>query len=163
MRSLELTALMIVLFGVLLSAQVASPVASAAHAGLKSVIHGAVVDVNSIPLPGVSVRLRNLKTNKVEQRTTASQSGEYSFAAQPEIPYVVEIYDLAGHVIAVGDVITVHAGEVAAVLVAIPSRLPVVAGIFGETVGSVVSAASGMGLTVLGSTASSAPPASPEQ
>ena len=41
---------------------------------------------------------------------------------RPEMPYVVEVVDLGGRVIAVGDVIIAHAGDVAAATVAVPAR-----------------------------------------
>jgi hypothetical protein len=167
MRSLKIGALMVAvtLSATLASAQVAAaPVTRVVHKGAQSMIHGVAVDVDSHPLPNVNVRLRNLKANKVEQKTTANLAGEFNFVAQPEIPYVVELADQTGRIVAVGDVIVVHAGEVAAAMVAIPTRLPTLAGVFGETAGSVISAAAGTGLTALQSTvAAPPPPASPEQ
>ena len=129
-------------------------------------IHGTAVDNTASPLPNATVRLRNLQTNQVEQVFTTNRVGEFTFAAQPEIPYVVEIADQAGQIIAVGDVVVAQAGEVAGAIVAIPTRLPALAGVFGETAGSVVSAATGTGITVLESTVipePPPPPASPER
>jgi hypothetical protein len=130
-------------------------------------IHGTAVDTNASPVPNAAVRLRNLQTNQVEQLSTANQVGEFTFVAQPEIPYVVEIADQAGQVIAVGDVIVAQTGEVAGALVALPTRLPALAGVFGDTSGSVVAAATGTGITKLESTILPVepppPPASPER
>jgi hypothetical protein len=164
MRSLKIIALLIISSGTLISAQAVGTVAKAGHKGAESMIHGVALDVDARPLPNVAVRLRNLKTNRVEQKSTSNHSGEFTFIAQPEIPYVVELTDQAGRVIAVGDVIVAHSGEVASALVAIPSRLPALAGVFGETAGSVISAAVGTGITALQSTLTPPPPpASPEQ
>ena len=69
--------------------------------------------------------------------------------AQPDVPYVVEIADQAGRIVAVGDVIVANAGEVAGAMVTLPSRLPALAGVFGDTASSVMSAATGTGLTVV--------------
>jgi hypothetical protein len=85
--------------------------------------------------------------------------GEFTFAARPEVPYVVEIADAAGRVVAVGDVIIAATGDVAAAVVSIPSRLPAVAGVFSDTAGSVVSAVVSTGVTVI----PPPPPLSPEQ
>ena len=129
-------------------------------------IHGTAVDASGNPLPSAPVRLRNLQTNQVERVSSANRSGEFTFVAQPEIPYVVEIVDRAGKIIAVGDVVVAQAGEVAGTIVAIPTRLPALAGVFGPTAGAVISAAAGLGLTALEATASPEPllpPASPEQ
>ena len=130
-------------------------------------IHGTAVDANNVPLAGSAVRLRNLQTGQVEQVATAGPQGEFTFPARPEVPYVVEITNQAGQVIAVGDVIVTQAGDVAGARVSLPTRLPQLAGIFGETASSVVSAASGTGVTALSSAGAimqEAPPvASPEK
>ena len=129
--------------------------------GAQSMIHGIVVDSNDSPLPNVTVQLRNLQTTKVEQVSTANEVGEFTFVALPDIPYVVEIANQSGQIIAVGDVITTQAGEVAGAIVAIPTRLPVLSGVFGETASSVISAATGTGLTAADAT--SGPFLSPER
>lgn len=116
---------------------------------VKSMINGVAVDVDKTPLPNASVRLRNLQANAIEQVTTANQLGEFSFAVLPDVPYVIELADQTGRIVAVGDVVIASTGEVAGAVVAIPSRLPALAGVFGETAGSVLSAATGMGLTVV--------------
>lgn len=115
----------------------------------QAMINGTAVDTNAAPLPNATVRLRNLQTNQIEQISTANQVGEFSFSAVPDVPYVVEIADYAGRIVAVGDVITAQAGEVAGAVVAIPTRLPALAGIFSDTAGSVVSAAAGTGITAV--------------
>lgn len=117
----------------------------------QALISGTAVDAGETPLPNATVRLRNLQTNQVEKETTASPVGEFSFAARPEVPYVVEIADAAGRVVAVGDVIIAQAGDVAGAIVAIPTKLPALAGMFTDTAGSVVSAATGTGVTAVGS------------
>lgn len=127
----------------------------------QSMIHGTAVDTSASPVPNATVRLRNLQSNQVEQVSRANQIGEFTFVAQPEIPYVVEIADQAGNIIAVGDVITAQAGEVAGAMVAIPTRLPALTGVFGETAGSVISAATGTGITAVEATV--APFLSPER
>lgn len=127
----------------------------------QSLIHGTAVDANASPLPNVLVRLRNLESRKIEQASRANDVGEFTFLAKPEIPYVVEVADQAGQVIAVGDVITAQAGDVAGALVTIPTRLPALTGVFGESAGSVVSAATGTGLTAVEATV--APIVSPER
>src|SRR5580765_1368400 len=106
MRSLQITAMVFMVCGTPTFAQV---VARIAQHGTQSMIHGVAIDVEAHPLPSASVRLRNLTTNQVEQKVTANLAGEFNFVAQPEIPYVVEIIDQAGHIIAVGDVIVAHA------------------------------------------------------
>ena len=144
----------VVLSSTIVSAQQAVRPAAASkstpRAGrIESLINGVAVDGDRMPLKRASLRLRNLGTNKIEQTTTTNQAGEFSFAVRPGIPYVVEVADQAGRVIAVGDVILASAGDVAGTVVALPSRLPALAGLFGDTASSVISAATGIGLTVV--------------
>jgi hypothetical protein len=114
-----------------------------------SMIRGQVVDTNASPMQNASVRLRNLATSGIEKVSTADQFGEFSFVVQPEIPYVVEIADQSGHIIAVGNVVTAQAGEVAATFIPAPLHLPPLAGVFGNTAGSVISSAMGTGLSAI--------------
>lgn len=116
---------------------------------IKSLINGVAVDSNQTRMPNATVRLRNLDINEIEQIVTSNELGEFSFVAQPNIPYVVEIADQAGRIVAVGDVIVANVGEVAGAVVSLPARLPALAGIFGDTASSVMSAATGTGLTVV--------------
>ena len=123
--------------------------AGRAGAGSQALINGMAIDGNASPLPNATVRLRNLQSNRIEQVSTTNQIGEFSFVAIPEVPYVVEIADYAGRIVAVGDVLTAQAGEVAGTVVSIPTRLPAPAGVFSDTAGAVVSAATGIGLTAV--------------
>ena len=116
---------------------------------IKTLINGVALDSAHVRLPNATVRLRNLEVNDVEQIATANQLGEFSFVAQPNVPYVVEIADRAGRVVAVGDVITANAGEVAGAVVALPRRVPALAGMFSDAASSVISAAIGSGLSVM--------------
>ena len=144
----------VVLSSTIVSAQQAVPPAAAIkstpRAGwIESLINGVAVDGDRMPLKRASLRLRNLDTNTIEQTTTTNEAGEFSFAVKPGTPYVVEIADQGGRVVAVGDVILASVGDVAGTVVALPSRLPALAGLFGDTASSVISAATGIGLTVV--------------
>jgi hypothetical protein len=142
---------------------VASGVVSENARNGQGMIHGTAVDRDASPLPNATVRLRNLSSGNIDKVLTADQAGEFTFIVQPDIPYVVEIADQAGKVLAIGNVVTAQAGEVAGSVVAVPVRLPVaVAGLMGNTAGSVVSAASGAGITALKSAEFEPPPASPD-
>jgi hypothetical protein len=125
----------------------------------QALINGIAVDTNAVPLANATVRLRNLAANNIDQVTSANHLGQFTFIARPEIPYVVEIADRVGRILAVGDIITAQAGDVASAVVAIPTRLPAVAGVFGETASSVLTAATGIGIPV----SASDPPLSPEK
>ena len=138
--------------------QAASPASHSPVTG-QALIYGKAVDMNGSPLQSATLRLRNLASRNVEQVATPNHRGEFTFAAHPDVPYVVEIVDKGGRVLAVGDIIVVQAGEVAAVTVSIPTRLPETSGLFADTAPAVISAVVSAGLTVL----PSAPPLSPER
>ncbi len=125
----------------------------------QALINGTAVDTNAVPLANATVRLRNLAANEIEQTVTANYLGQFTFVARPEIPYVVEIADRVGRILAVGDIITAQAGDVAGAIISIPSRVPAVAGVFGDTASSVLSAATGTGITAI----EPDPPLSPEK
>jgi hypothetical protein len=129
--------------------QSANAAAQRAAKDIRSLINGVAIDSDQTPLPNATIRLRNLDANEIEQVITANEMGEFSFIARPDVAYVVEIADQAGRIVAVGDVIMANAGEVAGAIVALPSRLPALAGVFGDTASSVMSAATGTGLTVV--------------
>jgi hypothetical protein len=116
---------------------------------IKSLINGVARDGAQARIPNATVRLRNLEINNVEQVVTANEFGEFSFVAQPNVSYVVEIADRAGRVVAVSDVVVANAGEVAGTVVSLPGRLPALAGVFSNTASSVISAAANSGLTVI--------------
>jgi len=127
--------------------------------GSQALINGSTVDTNSTPLPNTTVRLRNLETNQIEQTAIANQAGGFSFVAVPEVPYVVEVVDKSGQIIAVGDVIIAHAGEVAAATVTIASKVATIASGFAETARALAALASNVAVTV----ADPEPPLSPEK
>lgn len=123
-------------------------------------IQGTALNADGTPLPRATVHLRNLETTRIEQLSVTNLAGEFTFSARPSIPYLVELADTFGRVIAVGDLLTMQAGEVASAVVTLPGRLPAVAGLFGDTAGSVMSAAAGTGVTAVEATQ---PPDSPRR
>lgn len=129
--------------------QTANAAAQRAAKDIRSLINGVAIDSDQTPLPNATIRLRNIEANEIEQVITANEMGEFSFIARPDVAYVVEIADQAGRIVAVGDVIMANAGEVAGAVVTLPTRLPALAGVFGDTASSVMSAATGTGLTVV--------------
>ncbi len=135
--------------GVKVARQSANAAAQKAASNIRSLINGTAIDSDQQPLPNATIRLRNIDKNEIEQVVTANETGEFSFIARPDVPYVVEIADQAGRTVAVGDVIMANAGEVAGAVVALPARLPALAGVFGDTASSIMSAATGTGLTVV--------------
>lgn len=125
-----------------------------------SLVHGTAVNVFGAPLPNVRLQLRNLDTGRIADITTANYAGEFSFIADAGIPYVVELTDQAGAVLAAANIVAAQAGETIGALVILPARIPTIAGIFGNTAGSVMSAAASAGISAVTTTL---PPGSPEQ
>jgi hypothetical protein len=161
LKTFRLVGLGVLLPVALASAQVVSPMPQLApgatveraleRAG-QAVIRGVAVDAGARPVANAKVQLRNLASREVEQVGSANQVGEFSFVARSETPYIVEIADLSGRVLATSDVIVAHVGDVAAATVALPTRIVATTGLFTETAGSVVSAATSMGITAVEAT-----------
>ena len=146
-----------------LSAQVSQPANGAMNAAkavsgrsanLQSMITGTVIDQTALPLLDAPVQLRNLETKRIDRTTTTNHAGEFKFSVQPGVTYVVELADAAGRILAVGDVVTVNAGEVIGTQLSVPGRLPALFG-FGSHAGAVLAAVSAL--------APSLPPVSPEK
>lgn len=138
--------------GVLLSAALVSAQTAPAAVRGQALISGIAVDADAIPIPNAPVQLRNLDTRVLEQKKQANAVGEFAFAVQPGIPYVVEIADASGRILAVGDVVVAQAGEVVGALIAIAAKVPNSAGLFTDSIASVISAAAGMGVTAVETT-----------
>lgn len=130
-------------------ALVAMMLSATAVAQEQVLLTGRALNVDRLPLANATIRLRNLLTRQIDQVQISNAKGEFSFIVKPEIPYVAEIADPSGRTAAVGDVVTAHTGDAAATIVALPAKLPSTGGIFSDTAGSVMSAATGAGVTVL--------------
>jgi hypothetical protein len=115
----------------------------------KAVITGTAVEAGEAPIPNAAVRLRNLATTQIDQTVVTSSTGQFAFAVQADVPYVVELVDGSGRILAVGDVVIPASGDAVSTIVAIPTKLPTFAGMFTDTAGSVLSAAMGLGLTTI--------------
>ena len=126
----------------------------------KCLISGTAVNSDEVPLPHRPVRLRNLETLAVEQVSTTDRMGTFSFIANAETTYVVEVVDQAGRVIGIGEAVIARAGEVAGGFVIVPAAIPTYSSIFKSAAGAVLAALGGTGLTALHS---DVPPLSPEQ
>ena len=115
----------------------------------KAVLSGTAVDADEVPIPNATVRLRNLATTRIDQTAVSNSAGRFTFTVQADIPYVAEVVDASGRILAVGDVVIPASGDAVATVVAIPAKLPTFAGMFTDTAASVLSAATGLGLTTI--------------
>ena len=124
----------------------------------RAVIAGTVLDQDSRPLPDARIRLRNLRTSRIEQTSSTNRKGEFRFLADPDTPYLVELVDSEAGIVAVSDVVTLNRGEVSGTLLIAAARSSF-AQFFGITAGALATALSGLGITTL----QVEPPLSPEK
>lgn len=125
-----------------------------------AVIAGQVLNPDRTPLAFARVRLRNLDSGAVIEKTSADHLGEFSFLVVSRGNYVAELFDDADRVVAAGEALTVEAGQTVGTLILLPARLPSFAGLFGNSAGAIVAAAAGAGITAVTATGQ---PLSPEQ
>ena len=143
---------------------VGSPVrrslSNAAADSTSAVVAGQVLNSDRTPLAFARVRLRNLDSGAVIDKTSADHLGEFSFLVVSRGNYVAELFDDADRVVAAGEALTVEAGQTIGTLILLPARLPSFAGLFGNSAGAIMSAAAGAGITAVTATGQ---PLSPEQ
>ena len=125
-----------------------------------AVIAGQVLNSDRTPLAFARVRLRNLDSGAIIEKTSADHLGEFSFLVVSRGNYVAELFDDTDRVIAAGEALTVEAGQTVGTLILLLVRLPSFAGLFGNSAAAIVSAAAGAGITAVTTTGQ---PLSPEQ
>ena len=147
-----------------LASVVSSPVrrSSASAAGeTTSVVTGQVLHADKrTPLAFARVRLRNLDSGAIIEKTSADHLGEFSFLVVSRGNYVAELVDNAERVLAAGEALTLEAGQTVGTLIVLPARAPSFAALFGNSAAAIVSAAAGAGITAVTATGQ---PLSPEQ
>jgi len=122
-------------------------------------VHGVVWNADNTPLPNARVRLRNLQTGRIDASAAANENGQFTFESLEGGSYVIELVGDASKVIALGKTFRIEPGETVATFVRLASRQPRFAGLFSNAAAAIISAASGAGITAIGS---QAPPASPQ-
>jgi hypothetical protein len=95
----------------------------------------------------------------VDAAAAANENGQFVFDSLEGGAYVIELLDDNDKVIAVGQSFRVERGETVATFVRLGTRRPGLSGLFSNTAAAVIAAASGVGVTAIGS---QAPPASPQ-
>ena len=115
-----------------------------------AVITGHTLTAGRAPVPYSTVRLRNLSDGTIVGRTASDHVGEFSFTLPGGGMFIPEVLaDASGEVLAVGDIITLEAGEAAGVVVLLPARVPSAAGLFGSAAAGAVDAAAGAGIAAV--------------
>lgn len=134
---------------------------NAAASSTSGVVAGQVLNSDRrSPVAFARVRLRNLDSGAVMDKTSADHLGEFSFLVVSRGNYVAELFDNTDRVVAAGEALTVEAGQTVGTLILLPAQLPSFAGLFGNSAAAIVSAAAGAGITAVTATGQ---PLSPEQ
>ena len=124
------------------------------------VIAGQALNADRTPLAFARVRLRNLDSGAIIDKTAADHLGEFSFLVPSRGNYVAELFDAADRVLAVGEAVRVEAGQTVGTLLLLSARTASFGGLFGNSAAAIVSAAAGAGITAVTATGQ---PLSPEQ
>ena len=114
-------------------------------------ILGAAWKADNTPIPHARLRLRNVATGRVEATTVANETGQFTFENVETGSFVIELVNEQGKVLALGQVFSLGPGETVATFVRLGARAPWVSGFFSNAAATAVTAASGLGVTALGS------------
>ena len=114
---------------------------------------------DNTPLPRARIRLRNVRTGRSVARVESDSGGRFRFNTVEPDPYVVELLSNHDEVLALGELFGVTADTTATTWVRLSSRAPWFAGFFGNAAAAVIAAASGIGVTAVGTDGR---PASPQ-
>ncbi len=90
-------------------------------------IIGTVIDIRQVPVANAKVRLRNLRTGKIEQEAASDDQGNYAFAVVEPGSYVVEMVMVDGTIIALSNAGALARYETLQTVVQLPGRWNVVA------------------------------------
>jgi len=89
-------------------------------------IIGSVIDIRQIAVANVKVRLRNLRTGKIEMETESDDQGNYAFDVVEPGSYVVEMVMTDGTIIALSNAGALARYETLQTVVQLPGRWNVV-------------------------------------
>ena len=89
-------------------------------------IIGTVIDIRQAPVANVKVRLRNLRTGKIEMETQSDDQGNYAFELVEPGSYVVEMVMVDGTIIALSNAGALARYETLQTVVQLPGRWNVV-------------------------------------
>jgi hypothetical protein len=139
--------------------------ASSSHAAARpekgGVVRGIVWNSDYSPIPNASVRLRNIRSGRIEANRVTDADGRFGFNAQRG-SYIVELVGDNNKVIAVGQSFRVEGGETVSTFVRVPPQRLWSAVIFSNAATAVIAAASSAGVTALGPSGHGSRPISPQ-
>ena len=163
LRTVAVCALALVLVGmggvVSAAAGPGSDVRRAIAAGTRTTtVTGVVWNYDNSPVAGARVRLRNLRSGRIEAVAVGDEAGRVVFAGLEGGAYAIEYVNDNGKVLALGNGFRVEAGETAATFVRLAAKSPWFAGFFSNAAAAAIAAASSAGVTALGSPSPAASP-----
>lgn len=145
--------------GVVSASGAGSDVPRAAAAGARTTtVTGVVWNYDNSPVSGARVRLRNLRSGRIEAVAVADGGGRFVFAGLEGGAYAIEYVNDKGKLLALGNGFRVEAGETAATFVRLAAKSPWFAGFFSNAGAAAIAAASSVGVTALGSPSPAASP-----
>jgi hypothetical protein len=83
---------------------------------------GRIIDLRNMPVPFVTVQLRNLANGAVQQQSSSDGNGEYQFTADDAGTYAVEVVLPDGRVVALSNAGTLARFETLETVVQLPGR-----------------------------------------
>ena len=101
------------------------------------------------PIPNPRLRLRDLVSGRVAASARGNEVGEFAFEEIGAGTYLVELVDRGDRVQAVGEVMTVVAGETVATFVVLSNTAPGIAAIASNAAATAVSTASTAGVPAI--------------
>jgi hypothetical protein len=122
------------------------------------VVRGVAWNGDNSPIANGRVRLRNIETGRVMSASETSSGGQFVFGGVAKSSYLVELVSDNGKVLAVGPAFRIEPGQTVSTYVRLPTRRWY-SGMFSNAATAVIAAASGVGLTAVGT---HAPPISPQ-
>jgi hypothetical protein len=122
--------------------------AATGSSGVTSVI-GAAWKVDNTPIPEAQVQLRNLVSGKVEARSVADETGQFTFLHIEGGTYVVELLGDNGRIITVGHAFVIAPGETVATFVRLGTKVPWFTGFFHNVATAVAATAASQGITAI--------------
>lgn len=158
-RALALIALIIAALQFQVAA--ASPGHADARADKGGVVQGIAWHSDNSPVPNAKVRLRNVRSGRIEANSVTDKDGRFDFNAEGGL-YIVELIDESDKVIAVGQSFRVEGGETVSTFVRVPPQRSWLAAVFTNAATAVIAGAASVGVTALGPTGHGSRPISPQ-
>lgn len=115
---------------------------------MTAAIVGNIWGADGAPIPGATLRLRDVSTGRVPRTTVSSDGGEFTFEEVDEGTYFVEYVDAQGNVLAVGSPFSLVGGDTVSTFIRLGARR-FAGGFFTTAAAAVVASAASIGVTAV--------------